>query len=118
MTNLETLALKALQADMDLKEATRLAKEAKDAVVAELIKLDRFNPDTKVAGPVRLKITPNRFFDVDTAQEFVTEKVLKECEVTKVDPKLLQQHLTPLQREQAMKSYPSPYKIGFDVLTD
>lgn len=112
---LEELALIALKADMKAKESAALYKEAQAAFIEQAEKEGMLNPDTLAVGPVQTKITPNRFFDLDTAITLVTKKAVLESTVKVVDAKLLQQHMTPIQREQAMKSYPNPYKVGFAV---
>lgn len=112
LVKLATIALKA-------KLAADAAQEAADshklAFLQQLIAEDMFNPDTKAIGPVKTGISPNRYFDLDTALTLVTPEVAKECEVTAVDPKLLQQNMTPRQKEAAMKSYEVPYKLGLKV---
>jgi len=112
---LEMLAIAALKADMKAKEAVAAYKEAQLAFSEQAEKEGMLNPDTLAIGPVKTNITPNRFFDVDTAITLVTKKAVLESTVKVVDAKLLQQHMTPIQREQAMKFYPNPYKVGFAV---
>jgi hypothetical protein len=112
---LEQLAVIALKAKIKAENAAEAYKEAQRAVMMQLIAEDMFNPDTKGIGPVKLNITPNRYFDLDTAITLVSEEVVEECKVTAVDPKLLQQNMTPKQKEAAMKSYEVPFKLGFGV---
>lgn len=112
---LKALALKALKLKLKLDEIEAQYKEAQLEVMNQLIAEDAFNPDTHAAGAVRLKITPNRYFDLETAKTLVTEEDIEASKVTLVDPKKLQQHMTPIQKEAAMKSYPVPYKLGFAV---
>lgn len=112
---LELLAIAALKAKIKAEKAAEDYKAAQKAVMLQLIEEDMFNPDTKGIGPVKLNITPNRYFDLDTAITLVSEEVVEECKVTIVDPKLLQENLTPKQKEAAMKSYEVPYKLGFAV---
>jgi hypothetical protein len=112
---LEQLTLIALKAKIKAEQAAEAYKAAQKAVMAQLIEEDMFNPDTKAVGSVKLNITPNRYFDLDTAITLVTAEVVEECKVTIVDPKLLQENMTPKQKEAAMKSYEVPYKLGFAV---
>lgn len=112
---LEQLALIALQAKMKADDAKEAAEQAKFAFLQQLIAEDLFNPDTKAVGVVRTSISPNRYFDLDTALTLVPAEVVEECKVTVVDPKLLQENMTPKQKEAAMKSYEIPYKIGMKV---
>lgn len=112
---LEQLALIALQAKMKADDAKEQETAAKLAFLQQLIKEDMFNPDTKAIGVVRTTFSPNRYFDLDTAITLVPEEVVNECKVTIVDPKLLQENMTPKQKEAAMKSYEVPFKIGLKV---
>ena len=118
MTNLDALANAALEADIALKEAKERADEAKAVLIEALTEAGKFDPSTKALGHTRLKITPNRFFNQAKAEALVTKKVLKECEVTKVDAALLKKHLTGIQLASVMDSYATPFKVGLDVLTD
>lgn len=112
LVQLGTIALKAkLAAD----SAAEVADSAKLAFMQQLIAEDMFSPDTKAIGPVKTGISPNRYFDLDTAITLVTPEVVESCKVTVVDPKLLQENLTPKQKEAAMKSYTIPYKLGLKV---
>jgi hypothetical protein len=112
---LEQLALNALKAKQQADKAAEIAEECKFAFLQQLIAEDMFNPDTKAIGVVRTSISPNRYFDLDTAITIVPEEVVKECKVEIVDPKLLKQNMTPKQVEAAMKSYEVPFKIGLKV---
>lgn len=112
---LEKLALIALQTKQKAEQAAEIAEAAKLAFLQQLINEDMFNPDTKAIGPVRLAITPNRYFDMDTALTLLPEEVIEECKVVIVDPKLLKENMTPKQKEAAMKSYEVPYKLGMKV---
>lgn len=112
---LEQLALIALKAEMKSKEAAAAYKEAQLAFIEQAEAEGMLNPDTKAIGPVQTIITPNRFFDVDYAITLVSEADVLESTVEVVDAKLLKQHMTPIQTEQAMKFYPNPYKVGFKV---
>jgi hypothetical protein len=112
---LEQLALNALKAKQQADKAAEIAEEAKFALLQQLIAEDMFNPDTKAVGHVRTSISPNRYFDLDTAITIVTPEVVEECKVEVVDPKLLKDNMTKRQIEAAMKSYEIPYKIGLKV---
>ena len=111
-----SLADKALRLKMTADEAARLYKEAQDALYAQLEAEKMLSADTKGLGDlVRVKLVPNRFFSLEKAEKMVTQKVLKECKVTATDPKLLKQHLTGIQLEQAMESYPKAYKLSVEI---
>jgi len=112
---LEKLAHTALMLDLKFKEIESQAKQAKALLIKQLIAENMFDPSTKAAGDARLAITPNRYFDIETAKALVTEEDIKESTVEVVDPALLKQHMTPLQLEKAMKSYDVPYKVGLKV---
>lgn len=118
MSKLDELADLALEAQIAVEIAKEAFEQAKQDFIAEAKKQGRFDPSLKAAGNAKVNISPNRYFDAAEAEKFVTKKVLKECEVTKVDPKLLKQNLTPIQVEQAMKNHNDPFKLGFKVLTD
>lgn len=110
------LAEQALRLQLKADEATAAATEAKDALYARLEEEHMLNQDTKGVGDlVRLSISPNRKFSVEKAEKLVTKKVLKECEVTKVDPTLLKRHLTPIQLEEAMEFYPRAWKLSLKI---
>lgn len=115
---LEALALRALQLKIKLDKLTLDAKAAQQEFVKQCIAEDMFNPDTKAIGPVRTNFTPNRYFDLDTAIDVVSKthpEYVEESKVTIVDPKLLQEHMTPIEKEAAMKFYEVPYKVGLKV---
>lgn len=113
---LEELALIALKLDIKKKEIEAQYKEAQLNFIEQAKAEGMLNPDTLAVGPVKTNITPNRFFDLDTAVTLVTKKDVLESTVKVVDPKLLKQHMTPIQLEQAMKYYEgNPYKVGFAV---
>lgn len=118
MSKLDELADLALEAQIAVEIAKEAFEQAKQDFIAEAKKQGRFDPSLKAAGNAKVNISPNRYFDASEAEKFVSKKVLKECQVTKVDPKLLKNHLTPIQVEQAMKNHSEPYKLGFKVLTD
>lgn len=109
------LATTALKAKLAADSALEVAEAAKLAFMQQMIAEDMFNPDTKAIGPVKLAITPNRFFDMDTALTFVDAEVIEACKVEIIDPKLLKENMTPKQKEAAMKSYEVPYKLGLKV---
>lgn len=112
LVKLATIALKTKIAADNAKE---IADSAKLAFMQQMIAEDMFNPDTKAIGPVKTGITPNRFFDLDTALTLLPEEVVEQCKVEIVDPKLLQENMTPKQKEACMKSYEVPYKLGLKV---
>lgn len=115
-TKLVALADKALRLKLKQDEAVAAYKEGQDALYAQLESEKLLSPDTKGLGDlVRVSVVPNRFFSLEKAEKLVTKKVLKECEVTAVDPKLLKQHLTPIQTEQAMEFYPKKYKLSVTI---
>ena len=118
MGKLEKLALQALKADIELKEAERVAKAAKEQLIKALEDSGKWNTDTKAIGNVRTKIQNNRFFDVDTAVSIVGEETAKKAEVVKVDPKILKAFMTQNDVEAAMKPYKNPYKLSLEVLRD
>jgi hypothetical protein len=112
---LEMLAIKALRAEIAAKKAAAEYEEAKLNFVEQAEKEQMLNPDLKAVGPVKLAITENRFFDLDTAITLVPEEVVEESKVTVVDTALLKQHMTPIQVQAAMKFHPKKYKVGFKV---
>jgi hypothetical protein len=114
-TTLELLAIKALRAEIAAKKAVADFEEAKLNFVEQAEKEQMLNPDTKAVGPVKLSITENRYFDLDTAITLVPEEVVEESKVTVVDTALLKQHMTPIQVQAAMKYHPKKYKVGFKV---
>lgn len=118
MNKLEQLAERALDAQLIAQEAMEQAADAKAAFEAALEAEHKLNPDFRAVGHVRVKIVPNRYFDAQAAEKLVTKKVLKECEVTAVDPKLLRAHLTPMQLETVMKDHSKKFKLGLSVLED
>lgn len=112
MLHLEKLAEIALRAQITADAANAALTAAKSELIGALMDYGMFNKDTKAVGMVQTNITPNRFFDVDTALTLVTPEDIEASTVEVVDAKLLQQHMTPIQKEQAMKSYPVPFKLG------
>lgn len=119
MTNkLDRLADIALEAQIALEEAKEAFEQAKSDFITEAKAQGKYDTSLKAAGNSRLKIQPNRYFDVEVASKLVTKKVLAECTVKKLDPKLLKQHLNPIQVEQAMKDHAEPFKFGISVLKD
>lgn len=109
---LEKLAHIALRAQIKADAANAELTKAKSELIGALMDANMFNADTKALGDTKLNITPNRYFDVDTAVTLVTEDDVKESMVEVIDAKLLKQHMTPIQLEQAMKSYEVPFKLG------
>lgn len=115
---LQAATLKALKLKLKLDELTAQFKEAQLEVIKLLIAEDAFNPDTKAVGPVRLLISPNRFFDLDTAVTIVSKEhpeYVEESKVEVIDPKKLKDHMSKIQIEEAMKDHPVPFKLGFAV---
>lgn len=113
---LEELALIALKLDIKRKQIEAQFKEAQLNFAEQAKKEGMLNPDTLAVGVVKTAITPNRYFDLDTAITLVSETDVLESTVEVVDAKLLKQHMTPIQLEQAMKTYENnPWKIGFKV---
>ena len=109
---LEKLAKIALRAKIKLDAATAESKKANSELIGALMDAGMFNKDTKAVGDVLTAITPNRFFDIDTAMTLVTPEDILESTVEVVDAKLLKQHMTPIQLEKAMKDYDVPFKLG------
>jgi hypothetical protein len=109
---LEKLASIALRAQIKFDAAEAELKKAKSELIGALMDAGKFNKDTKAIGDVKLNITPNRFFDVETAVTLVTKKDVLESTVKVIDATLLKQHMTPIQLEQAMKDHPVPFKLG------
>ena len=112
---LSELALRALKLDLKMKELKAQADEAKLDLIVQLEAEGMFDPDTKAIDGVKLNITPNRYFDLDFAISFMDEESVEDSKVTEVDAKLLKEHMTPRQLEQAMKDYPVKYKVGLAV---
>lgn len=109
---LEKLAHIALRAEIKAKAADAELKKAKAELIGALMDANMFNPDTHALGDAKLKITPNRYFDVETALTFVTPKDVEESTVPVIDATLLKAHMTGIQIEKAMKSYEVPFKLG------
>lgn len=116
MQELEKLAKVALRAQIKADAATAELTKAKKELMLGLMDAGMFNKDTKAIGDVQTNITPNRYFDVDTALTLVTAKDIEESTVEVVDANLLQQHMTPIQKERAMKDHPVPFKLGLKPL--
>lgn len=112
MAQLEKLAKIALRAQIKCDAAVAELAKAKAELIGGLMDAGMFNKDTKAIGDVKTNITPNRFFDVDTALTLVSPEVILESTVEVIDNKILQQHMTPIEKEQAMKDYPVPFKLG------
>jgi hypothetical protein len=111
---LEKLAEIALRAQIKAKAADAELKKAKAELVGGLMDAGMFNKDTRALGMVKLNLTPNRYFDVDFAITLVTEEDVKESTVEVVDAELLKQHMTPIQKERAMKDYPIAFKVALE----
>lgn len=116
MAELEKLAKIALRAKIKADAADAEWEKAKKELIGALMDADMFNKDTKAIGNVQTNITPNRYFDVDTALTLVTEKDIQESTVEVVDEKLLKDHMTKIQLEQCMKDYEVPFKLGVKPL--
>jgi hypothetical protein len=109
---LKKLAMIALRAKIKYDAATAAFKEAQANLVIGLMDAGMFNQSTKALGDVKLTLSPNRYFDVDTAMTLVTEKDILESTVEVVDTALLKQHMTPIQLEKAMKNHDIPFKVA------
>ena len=118
MGKLEKLALAALQADVELKEAKRVAEERKNALIKALEASGKWNTNTKAIGNVRTKIQNNRYFDIETAEKIAGEEAVKKATVEVTDAKILKAFMTPNDVEAAMKPYKNPYKLSLEVLRD
>lgn len=112
---LELLAIKALKAKIAADKAAAEYEDAKLNFEIQAQKEDLLNPDLQAVGPVATSIQQNRYFDIDTAIALLPEEVVEESKVTVVDAKLLQQHMTPIQKEAAMMTHKKPFKISFKV---
>ena len=113
---LEKLAKIALRAQIKFDAAKAELEKAKAELIGGLMDAGKFNKDTKAVGDVQTNITPNRYFDIDVAMTLVTPKDIQESTVEVVDAALLKQHMTPIQKEQAMKDYEVPFKLGLKPL--
>ena len=118
MGKLEKLAMQALRADMNLKEAKRIANEAKEQFIKSLEAADMWNTDTKAVGNVRTKIQNNRFFDVTTAEKLAGDEAVEKAQVTATDEKILKSMMSDNDIEAAMKPHKNPYKLSLEVLRD
>ena len=118
MSKLDETATRALEAKIALDEAKEAYEEALRIFTDEAKQLGKLDSSLKAAGHARVKIVPNRKFNAQKAEAFLTKKALKECEVTSIDAKKLKERLTPLQVEQAMENYANPWKISLSVLVD
>lgn len=116
MEQLEKLAAIALRAQIKFEAAKAEVEKAKKEFMLGLMDAGMFNADTKAIGNVETRITPNRYFDLDEAMTLVTPEDILESTVEVVDAKLLQQHMTPIQKEKAMKNYEVPFKLGLKPL--
>jgi hypothetical protein len=110
--HLENTAQIALRAQIKFDAAKGELEKAKKELIGELMDLGMFNKDTQAVGMVKTNITPNRFFDVDFAVTLVTPEDIEASTIEVIDAELLKQHMTPIQKEQAMKDYPVPFKLG------
>lgn len=111
-----SLADKALRLKMRKDEADAAYAEAQEALYAQLEAEKMLSPDTKGLGDiVRVKIVPNRFFDLATAESLVTKKAIAESTVKVVDPKILKTKMTGEQIEKAMLSHPRAFKLSVEI---
>lgn len=118
MGKLEKLAMQALRADMNHKEAKRIADEAKEQFIKALEAADMWNTDTKAVGNVRTNIQNNRFFDVTTAEKLAGDEAVEKAQVTATDAKILKSMMSDNDIEAAMKPHKNPYKLSLEVLRD
>lgn len=116
MEQLEKLASIALRAQIKHDAAKAELEKAKKELMLGLMDAGMFNKDTKAIGNVQTNITPNRYFDVDTALTLVTPEDIEESTVEVIDNALLKKHMTPIQLEKAMKDYEVPFKLGLKPL--
>lgn len=115
-TKLIALADLALRAKLRADESAALYKEAQDALYAQLESEKLLSSDTKGLGDlVRVKLVPNRFFDMTTAQSLVTKKAITESTVKVVDAKILKSKMTGEQIEKAMLSHPRAFKLSVEI---
>ena len=118
MGKLEKLAMQALRADIEKKEAERVADEAKEQLIKALEAANMWNTDTKAVGNVRTKIQSNRFFDVPTAEKLAGDEAVEKAQVTATDAKILKSMMSDNDIEAAMKPHKNPYKLSLEVLRD
>lgn len=118
MHELEVLADKALEAKLIAEEAKEIADDMQSQLEAALELAHKLSPDMKALGHTRIKITPNRAFNIEKAKALVTKKLIAECTVPTLDVKLLKQHMTPIQVEAAMVDHARKFKVGLSVLDD
>lgn len=110
------LADQALRLKLRQDEAVAAYKEAHEALYTKLEAEKLLNPDTKGLGDiVRVKLVPNRYFDLPTAEKLVTKKVITESTVKVVDPKILKTKMTGEQIEAAMLSHPRAFKLSVEI---
>lgn len=116
--SLEQLALVALALKIKADKAKTDYETAKSNFIEALRAKDMFNENTHAIGHVKTDFTPNRWFDADAAFASLPKKAQKECLVEVPDAKLIQAHLTPIQREKFMKDRDVPFKVSLSVLED
>lgn len=110
------LADRALRLKLRADQATAEYKEVQEALYTQLEAEKMLSPDTKGLGDiVRVKIVPNRFFDLATAESLVTKKAIAESTVKVVDPKILKTKMTGEQIEKAMLSHPRAFKLSVEI---
>ena len=111
-----SLADKALRLKLKQDEAVAAYKEAQEALYTQLETEKMLSPDTKGLGDiVRVKIVPNRYFDLATAESLVTKKAIAESTVKVVDQKILKTKMTGEQIEKAMLSYAKAFKLSVEI---
>lgn len=118
MAELEMLANKALEAKLIAEEAKEIADEEQSKLEDALERAHKLNPDMKALGHTRIKISPNRAFNIEKAKALVTKKLIADCTVPTLDVKKLRQNMTPVQVEAAMVDHARKYKVGLSVLED
>ena len=119
MGKLEKLAMAALRADIEKKEAERRAAAAKEDFIAALKQAGKYTTDTTAVGNVRTKIQNNRYFDIEKAERLAGEEAVKASQVTSTDAKILKAHMKPNDVEAAMVQYEkNPLKLSLAVLED
>lgn len=118
MNNIDKLADEALTLQIEAGIAKERAEEAKAAFLEALEAEHKLNPDFKATENVRVKVMPNRYFDIDEAFNSLPKKLQKEVLVSKPDPKLVKANLTGNQVEAHMKSYANPWKVSLAVLEE
>lgn len=97
---LEVLAEQALQADIELKEATERAKALKQQFKDALEAQGKLGTDFHGIGPVRTIIKHVRRFDEATARQALTDEEIEKYSVKKLDSALLKKNYAPTVYEE------------------